>query len=244
MSELPEFLRARWGRRAEPLVAVEVGGSSVQTVTLVDGALTFVDGVVRPEAAYRYGLAAPGWVVDGRVRGAHHLGWMDVEAWDILGFPRLPEVSLNDAEAGALGEWLLREGAPAELLYVVIGTGVGAVRVSAGELTAVEFGHQVGFGAAVCGGCGRRGCLDAAIGGHALPTPLSVEDVARVRESLMRAIQLTALPAGATVVFAGGLVRSHPEVVPALEGMERSLAPAEAKSAAYVGVLDLLRRAS
>ncbi|MET7280977.1 ROK family protein [Kribbella sp. NPDC005582] len=244
MSELPDFLRARWGRQAGPLVAVEVGGSSVQTATLVDGSVVFADGAVRPEMPYRYGLAAPGWVVEGRVRGAHHLGWMDVEAWDVLGFPRRPDVSLNDAEAGALGEWLLREGAPAELLYVVIGTGVGAVRVSAGELVAVEFGHQVGFGTGVCGGCGRQGCLDAAIGGHALPTPLGVEDVARVRESLMRAIQLTGLPAGATVVFAGGVVRSHPEVVPAIRGMEKSLAPPEAKSAAYLGVLDLLQRTS
>ncbi|MFB6723160.1 ROK family protein [Kribbella sp. NPDC056345] len=239
MSELPGFLRARWGQQSEPVVAVEVGGSSVQTATLVDGTVGFADGVVRPETAYRYGLAAPGWVVDGRVRGAHHLGWMDVEAWEVLGFPQRPEVSLNDAEAGALGEWLLRDGEPAELLYVVIGTGVGAVRVSAGELVAVEFGHQVGFGDAVCGGCGRRGCLDAAIGGHALPTPLGAEDETRVRDALTRAIELTELPAGATVVLGGGLVRSHPRVVPDMQ-VERSLAPPDAKSAAHVGVLDLL----
>ncbi|GAB3923012.1 hypothetical protein GCM10029976_012620 [Kribbella albertanoniae] len=227
-------------------MAVEVGGPSVQTATLVDGSVVFVDGVARPETAYRYGLAAPGWVVDGRVRGAHHLGWMDVEAWEELGFPRRPEVSLNDAEAGALGEWLLRVGEPADLLYVVIGTGVGAVRVSAGDVIAVEFGHQVGFGPAVCGGCGRRGCLDAAIGGHALPTPLGAEDEERVRESLVRAIELTELRAGATVVFGGGLVRSHPRVVPELKDMqvERSLAPPEAKSAAHVGVLDLLLRSA
>ncbi|WP_405058502.1 ROK family protein [Kribbella sp. NBC_01505] len=232
----------------QPLVAVEVGGSSVQTATLIDGTIAFADGVVQPETTYRYGLAAPGWVVDGRVRGAHHLGWMDVEAWEELGFPRRPEVSLNDAEAGALGEWLLRDGTPMELLYVVIGTGVGAVRLSAGELVEVEFGHQVGFGDAVCGGCGRRGCLDAAIGGHALPTPLPTDDQARVIESLARAVRMAEIPAGATVVFAGGLVRSHPGLLPALQDslselrVEGSLAPRGAKSAAYVGVLDLLAR--
>jgi hypothetical protein len=67
-----------------------------------------------------------------------------------------------------------------------------------------------------------------------------------VIESLARAVELTDLPAGATVVFAGGLVRSHPELVPmlgqALAGMrvEGSRASQQAKSAAYLGVMDRL----
>jgi predicted NBD/HSP70 family sugar kinase len=130
---LPTFLRTRWAALSSAL-AVEVGGSSVQSAVLTGGTVEFVMGAAPATEATPYGLAAPGLVVDGRVLGAHHLGWMDVEAWRELGYDRRPDVSLNDAEAGAFGEWLLRDGEPDDLLYIGIGTGVGAVRIAGGEL--------------------------------------------------------------------------------------------------------------
>jgi predicted NBD/HSP70 family sugar kinase len=133
-----------------------------------------------PAGTYRWGLSAPGLVAEGRVQGAELLGWMDVEAWQILGYPRRPAVSMNDAQAQALAEWLLRDGAPDDLLYIGIGTGVAGARLVAGELVHVEFSHLTSFADAVCGGCGRASCLDAQIGGHALPQPLTGDDRARV----------------------------------------------------------------
>jgi hypothetical protein len=244
---LPTFLRTRWAALSSAL-AVEVGGPSVQSAVLIGGTVEFVPGAAPFTEATPYGLAAPGLVVHGRVLGAHHLGWMDVEAWREWGYDRRPDVSLNDAEAAAFGEWLLRDGEPDDLLYIGIGTGVGAVRIAGGELVPVEFGHLTSFGDAVCGGCGCRGCLDANIGGHALPTPLGSAGEKRVIEALAQAIPTVGLPVGATVVFGGGLARSCPELVRRLAAVvghlrvEASAAPGGAKSAAYVGVLDRLAR--
>lgn len=79
VGELPTSVWER-ARSAGPVVAVEVGGSSVQSAVLAEGRIAFVDGPVRPEGTYRWGLSAPGLVTEGRVRGAELLGWMDVEA--------------------------------------------------------------------------------------------------------------------------------------------------------------------
>jgi predicted NBD/HSP70 family sugar kinase len=70
-------------------------------------------------------------------------------------------------------------------LYVGIGTGVGAVGVRDGEVVPIEFGHLTSFGDKTCGGCGRRGCLDAQIGGHALPDPLAGPDQELVARCLI-----------------------------------------------------------
>lgn len=156
---------------------------------------------------------------------------------------------MNDAEAQALGEWLLRDGAPDDLLYIGIGTGVAGARVVAGELVHVEFSHLTSFGDAVCGGCGRTGCLDAQIGGHALPQPLTDDDRARVVRLLAAATRTVGLAEGATVAFGGGVARSYPTMVDQLQAalpdlaIEPTRAPTSAKSAAYVAVIDALTAA-
>ncbi len=228
--------------------AVEVGGSSVQSAVYAGGTVEFTEGP-RPAAdTGPFGLASPGLVIDGRVWGATQRGWDDVEAWRELGYRRRPDVSMNDADAAALGEWLLRDERPGSLLCAGIGTGLGGSLVTGGEIVPVGLSHQTGFGEAVCDGCRAKGCLNARIGGQHLPRRLDAADRRRVVDLLATAIGRAGVPGDTVVVLAGGLVRrTHPELVAALRSrlagtfpVEGSAAPAAAKSAAYVGLFDRL----
>jgi hypothetical protein len=156
-------------------VTVEVGGSSVQATLLEDdGSYRIVTLPEHRDDAWAY--AAPGFVEGDRVRRAHHLNWMDVLASEELGMTHPPLLGMNDAEASALGEWVLQGEPNGRMFYLVMGTGFGAMVVENGRIVPVEFGHLPGFGPNFCGGC-MNFCLDAQIGGHALPTPLADPDI-------------------------------------------------------------------
>ncbi|WP_193317884.1 MULTISPECIES: ROK family protein [Streptomyces] len=209
--------------------------------------MTFVDGPVPEASGEGYAFTSPGLVIDGRVWGATQVGWDDIDAWRELGYRRRPDVSMNDAEAAALGEWLLREERPNSLLYAGIGTGLGGAMIIDGEVVPVDLSHQLGFGDSLCDGC-RKGCLNAQIGGQYLPTDLSQHDKRRIVEQLATGINGARIPPHTVVVLAGGLVRrSHPDLVGALReqldgvfAVEASAAPKAAKSAAYVGLFERL----
>lgn len=230
------------------LVTVEVGGSSVQSAVFQGGAEPqFFDGLIAAPKGGVWALAAPGLVTDGRVQGAHHLGWHDVQAWEVLGFSRRPVVSMNDAVAAAFGEFVLR-GRTDDFLYVGIGTGVGSALVAAGEARDTALGHLQGFSDRRCGGCNGLGCLDASIGGHALPARLELTDVCRIADLLSRAIrrQHDHVP---LVVLGGGVPRRYPRLVTILAehladiDVQPTRAPKEAKSAAHWGLAHAASRA-
>lgn len=222
------------------ILTVEVGGSSVQAVWFERPEL----GTVVPLGEHRdnpWLLAAPGLVEGDRVRGAHHLGWMDVQASRELSMASPPLLSMNDAEAAALGEWWLCGRPPGTLLYIGLGTGVGAVAVADGAFVPVEFSHLTAFGPKRCGGCGRVGCLDAQIGGHALPTPLRSGDVEVVVQILGAAINQQEIAVD-RVVVGGGMARRYPSLVSRLRdrvepAVAASACPAFYKSAAPFGLL-------
>ncbi len=221
------------------VLAVEVGGSFTQAVYLESS----TQGRVVPLDVHReesWLLAAPGLVEGNRIRGAHHLGWMDIQASEELGMKHSPLLSMNDAEAAALGEWVLRGYPTDTMLYTSMGTGVGAVAIRQGEIIPVEFGHLAAFGPKKCGGCGRVGCLDAQIGGHTLPTPLSANDIEFIVSTLRVAIQQQDI-AFDRIVIGAGLPRRYPEIVSQLshrisQSVESSSSPEHFKSAAPIGL--------
>ena len=99
------------------MLTVEVGGSSVEAIRFDDagsGSIVSLDNHRRDE----WLLAAPGLVEGDRIRGAHHLEWMDVEASEELGMYTPPMLSLNDVDAATLGEWTLRGQPQGTLLYM------------------------------------------------------------------------------------------------------------------------------
>lgn len=87
---------------------------------------------------------------------------------------RLPVRIENDANAAALAEWRYGAGRGSDnLAYLTMSTGVGAGLILDGQLVrghrgrASEFGHTcVEWEGERCG-CGRRGCLEAYLGGAA-----------------------------------------------------------------------------
>ena len=122
------------------------------------------------------GLSVPGPI--DHVRGAilappNLAGWEDVPLRDrmseLLGVPVRLE---NDANAAALAEWRYGAGRGAHsLVYLTMSTGVGAGLILDDRLyrghrgRASEFGHVcVEWEGEPCG-CGRRGCLEAYLGG-------------------------------------------------------------------------------
>ncbi|HEX6255313.1 MAG TPA: ROK family protein [Euzebyales bacterium] len=125
----------------------------------------------RPSAV---GVGIPGPVNDGVVTRPPNLrNWPDEVSFgtllrDELGMP--VEVG-NDANVGALGEWVAGAGRGSRfMLGVWMGTGIGGGLILDGRPYtgafggAGEFGHMIVHrGGAQCG-CGRRGCIEAYAG--------------------------------------------------------------------------------
>jgi glucokinase len=116
----------------------------------------------------------------GTVAHSPHLRWHDVSFGDMLrerlGDDR-PVVITNDVNAITYGEWSAGAGRGVDdLLAVFVGTGIGGGLVAAGNLIegatncSGEIGHfTVVYDdkAASCA-CGRRGCVEAYVGGKYL----------------------------------------------------------------------------
>jgi predicted NBD/HSP70 family sugar kinase len=218
---------------------VEVGGGGVETV-LLGGARPIV--LAGPHAPQGLPLlmAVPGLISGTRVVAASNLGWLDVDPAAQLGLPAPADLVLNDAEAAALGESALRDGAP--LTYVGLGTGVGGAVVAGGEVVAANLlGHGGSFGDRACP-CGRTGCLETVAGGWALPEPLPAEELPAVAAAVAAAVRAEPLATAQLVVVAGGLARRHPAIVDAVGAalpdrvVQPSAAPDDVKSAAAWGL--------
>lgn len=125
------------------------------------------------------GVGVAAWVErdTGFVARAPNLGWIDVPFGELMRRRlKLPVVVHNDLKAIAWGEYRFGAGVGARTLLVIfVGTGVGAAVIAEGNLLvgARGFGGEIGHikvgpdDGPLCG-CGRRGCLEAYVGGHAL----------------------------------------------------------------------------
>lgn len=132
------------------------------------------------------GIGSPGVVSpDGVVQSAPNLGWsafpLERRLGEELG---LPVVVRNDANAAVLAEYTFGV-APADLMLVRIGRGVGAGIITGGRpllgarFAAGELGHVVvGEGGPECV-CGRNGCLEAWVSVPRLEAVVAADPVAR-----------------------------------------------------------------
>lgn len=221
------------------LACVEVGGGSIETV-LLGGSFPVVLPGAQPPVGLPLLMAVPG-IIDGlRVLAASNLGWLDVDPAEQLGLPAPAALVLNDAEAAALGESALRDGAA--LTYVGLGTGVGGAVVADGVVVGANLlGHGGAFGNKACP-CGRTGCLETVAAGWALPDPLPAELLPGVARAVAAAVRDEPLATSPLVVVTGGLARRYPALVAALADelaehtVEPSAAPDGVKSAAAWGL--------
>lgn len=223
-----------------PVACIEVGGGGIETVVLGDAEPVVLAGA-RPPAGLPVLLAVPGLLDGHRVVIASNLGWLDVDPSEALGLDRAASLVLNDAEAAALGESALRDGA--ELTYIGLGTGVGGAVVRDGAVLGTNLlGHGGSFGDRRCP-CGRTGCLETVAAGWALPDPLGTDTYPAVAAALATAVREEPLATAPLVVVAGGLARRHPGLVAALAAalpdrdVQPSAAPAAVKSATAWGLV-------
>jgi predicted NBD/HSP70 family sugar kinase len=146
-------------------------------------AVELVDRTLEDAAATRddvigvgFGIPAP-MTRQGRIGSPALLpAWADLApAEELQSRLRLPVRVENDANLGALAEYVWGAGRGcADLVYVKLGTGIGAGIVLGGRLyrgadgTAGELGHvTLDARGPVCR-CGNRGCLELTAGGRAL----------------------------------------------------------------------------
>ena len=221
------------------ITCIEAGGSGVQTVlftgeeppVILDGAHCDDDSTLL--------LAVPGVIHEGRVT-ASNLGWVAADPAVELGCDGPALLVMNDAEAAALGESVLRGGT--DLVFVGVGTGVGGAVVVDGSVVAANlFGHARGFSDRGCP-CGGVGCLETVAAGWALPDPVPASMLSRVARALAQAVDADAVATPSLVVVAGGLARRYPALVTELatclphRTVEATRAPERAKSAAAWGL--------
>ena len=233
---------------SRPAACVEVGASSIQTVLFeADGSHRLLPGAHQPDG-FELAIAVPGLIENGKVTESSNLGWRNMDPVAALGLPGPASVVVNDAEAAALGEAVLRgPSAFNRLVYLGLGTGIGGAVVVEGELLAGNlFGHTSGFSSAICP-CGRTGCLETVAAGWSLPFPLNDDSLTRAAVALATAVMSEPLAAGgALVIVGGGIARKYPRIVEMIgthlndRVVEPSRAPADAKSAAGWGLSYLL----
>ncbi len=227
---------------------IELGGSSAQTVQRDSrGRFWFSPGVAlepdRPVA-----LACPGLIRDGRVLYATNLGWPDdADPAHELGLESVAILE-NDARAAGLGESILRSGETPtlDLIYINLGTGVGDAQVVNGVVSHLDLAHHHVGGDLYCTGCRDVGCLNAYLCTQNLPAALTVEDCAFVARTLALALKDMSVAERMPLVLGGGIARRYPAIVTILDDLMPNptvltAAPAEAKSAAYVGLEYLSR---
>jgi predicted NBD/HSP70 family sugar kinase len=106
-------------------------------------------------------------------------GWDGVDIPRMLGLPYPgPVLVEKDANLMALGEHRTLLTTESNVLFVKVGTGVGSGIIAAGELhrgsegAAGDIGHILGPGLNEVCRCGRRGCIEATVGGWALAREL------------------------------------------------------------------------
>ena len=162
---------------AERAVALEVDRPAAESIAVAVG---LVDMVLEEAGASRdevvgVGMGLPGPVhrPDGELGDSTILpGWVGVRAEDAmreaLGLPVQVE---NDANLGALSEWMWGAGRGADdVAYLKVATGIGAGLIIAGRPypgtggTAGELGHTVIDPAGSICRCGNRGCLETIAG--------------------------------------------------------------------------------
>ena len=122
------------------------------------------------------GIAVAGFTsLEGKVYFSPNVRVLDgVDFKELLSDTNIPFVVGNDVSIGAFGEWYFDHKDSKVLLFIAIGTGLGAGLVVNGEIffgvcgSALELGHHIiEKGGELCN-CGRKGCWEAYCSSYAI----------------------------------------------------------------------------
>ena len=218
----------RSGARSEPVLGVDIGGTTVKSVVLRSGRVEarqrvprdrpiadLLAGMVRTSIAEHdvgsVGVGLAGLVDQptGRYVWGPHLTDIDVDVASILGELVESHVVDNDANCAAYAEWL---AGPAQghrvALTVSVGTGIGAGLVVDGAIWrgsafAGEVGHMTMSEQGLDCACGRVGCWETLVSGRRLEFEASRLGIEGGAEALVAAAQGGSEPAAESVRVAG-----------------------------------------
>jgi glucokinase len=164
------------GQATMPTVLGDPQGTISGIVAAIRQALDSADADASQVACL--GLGVPGRVepATGVVRHAVNLGWHELSLGDRMSSElEIPCVLENDVRVAALGAQLyLGSAAPANMVYVSVGTGIAAGLVLEGKVyrgahgMAGEIGHSIIEPDGPRCACGTYGCLEALASGPAI----------------------------------------------------------------------------
>ena len=172
------------------VVGVDVGGTAIKAVRMRgDGVVVaeqtrptpresgpLTEAVIAAAAELRtartaaVGIGSPGVIEAGVVRFAANLGWRDEPlAERVAGALGMPAVLDRDVAAAGLAEAaaLAASGAPPDVLFVSVGTGIAAAHLVGGRVRhgatgrSGEIGHTPVHPRGLPCACGQLGCLEA-----------------------------------------------------------------------------------
>lgn len=205
-----------WERRADN----DVDAHPESTLALV--ARTVAEGLERSGISPRQvlglgvGIACPVHRSGDTLEASEIMpGWVDVNpAAELSARTGLPTKLLNDANAGAIGEWLYGAGQGVDdLVYIRLSAGIGAGVIAEGRLLtgggglAGEIGHlQVAPDGLYCR-CGNRGCLETVASPTSIANllarswgrPVDPDDLSALLDSGQLAVQTAVREAGEAV---------------------------------------------
>ncbi len=142
---------------------------------LIERLFRMTQDVLKEYAVVAGGIACPGPldVESGTVNNTTTLGWVNVPIVQMFSEKfKLPFTLINDCNAGAYGEYKMRNCR--NMVYISISTGIGGGIIADGKLyngqgNAAEFGHlHVRGGKRLKCGCGREDCLELYASGTAV----------------------------------------------------------------------------
>lgn len=148
---------------------------------------------VMPEQINMVGIGIPGSVSrDGVVEDANNIGFYNVPFQQMMQERlKLPVVTVNDARAAAMGEYLAGAGKGSSTFQMVtIGTGIGGAYIVEGQVitgcngAAGEVGHIVIERGGIPCSCGRTGCFEVYASASALKARM-IFAVEQHKESLL-----------------------------------------------------------
>ena len=145
--------------------------------------LVFEHGNISDLGAIGIGAPAPMDIRKGTVSPCNMPLWRNVSIRDYLSQSLSVEAFFdNDANAGALAEWLFGSGRGCQdMVYLTLSTGIGGGIIANGKLVtgasllAGEMGHVIlDIEGSLCG-CGNRGCYESFCGGLAIANQIKME---------------------------------------------------------------------
>lgn len=143
----------------------------------------------------------------------------------------------TDVNAAGFAQWREIADSPARFVYLALGTGIGGAVILDGRLVAHTRGGPGHLGHLIVDShsdappcrCGARGCLEAIVGGWALPAARPGSGAPRALA--VGLLQIAHLYAPECIAVGGGVIEHHPPLLAAalaeFERLRGALVPAE-----------------